>query len=387
MNSIKIEIIKKIEDIREIWKSLDDKIHFELGYDWYKNNQGVLSEETLYFTMFDKDKIIMIVPVHLVSKEIIWAFNNPIKFINGTNYNLDIELDHPGNEFKYLLITSPFGFKSDFINIDNFEAKDRKRYTEVMLNEIINFKKQENYDDIFFLYLNKLGSLQNELLNRRYKTIPIIFDCVANCKYLNFDEYLNSEIESPKQRREIRREIKAFYNAGFKIEIVNEFSNIADKLAYLEGELLVKYGYGKEVDLFYSKNWYKKLDKTYGEQSKVFIVKNEIEEIVGFSLFIFDRDMQSMSAKATGFDYSKIFKNSYCYFNIVYYEPINYAIENKIKRISFGCEMYDVKRKRGCKFEEYYLTFQDEYRKIFKNKERYDLARSMYQNYLEQFIK
>lgn len=353
-----IKIINDIGEIAEGWKSIQDNISFELSYDWYRNNLEVLSDDIFYICCFENNKLQVLLPIYHVKKDIIWSFNNPLKFLDGSNYLLNIPFDKSKLLFEnqeYFLVTSPFGYQCDFININNCVSNNQKsiiiRAVDAKLKDEM---KKRNVNNTFFLYVEENSLMDNFYKNSNFK-IPIIYDCIANTNYVNFEDYLKQELYNPKDRREIKREERIFIEKGLKIDRINNFRDYIDILAKLEGNLLCKYGYSDSINFTYSKDWYYRLNKIYGDRSFIFIVKNNNGTIIGFSLFISDKNGKRIAAKATGFDYNLIPKNSYSYFNVVYYKPIRYAIENEVKQISFGCETYKAKIKRGCKLKQYNL--------------------------------
>jgi len=73
-------------------------------------------------------------------------------------------------------------------------------------------------------------------------------------------------------------------------------------------------------------------------------------EIVGFSLAI--RHNEVLDSWIVGFDYGALTKTDFAYFNLCYYLPVQWAINEGIRKIYYRYKTENVKIKRGCKPEK-----------------------------------
>lgn len=380
---MEVRLVLDIAKIEAEWELFEANIEFENSYKWYKNNLSVLSDTIYFFCVYEDEKLQAILPVHKIKKPIVWSFNNPIKFLNGENYHMDISYKSELPDKNYYLVTSPFGFQSGIINLNSF-SKEKQIEMLDRLDSFVKIKMQEEkVSELYYLYVKNNAPLSSYYRNDSFQ-LPIIYDCVANTAWNSFDEFLEHEVVSAKWKSEIRRERRAFEKKKLKIEKIIEFKALANTLARLEGNLLTKYGYQDSVDLAYSENWYIGLNDTYGDKSYVYVVRNAEDKVLGFSLFIEDRNGKRMCAKAAGFDYECLPKNAYAYFNVVYYTPIEEAVKAQINSISFGCEMYEVKVKRGCKLAQYNLLAVFTESSAFHQLYDFDKAKSIYRAYMDK---
>ena len=87
------------------------------------------------------------------------------------------------------------------------------------------------------------------------------------------------------------------------------------------------------------------------EEIKLFIAKKN-SEVVGFSLLLQQGDILDMFM--VGFDYGVQTSSDFSYFNLCFYAPIKWSIENGVKKIYYRWSMEKIKRYRGCKPENTY---------------------------------
>ena len=148
-------------------------------------------------------------------------------------------------------------------------------------------------------------------------------------------------------RENIRRELRKSDENGVKIEVVSEFGHLSDVLSNLYSNLFMKYN--KEQTSYYDASFFENLSKHAGDRVILFVAKKK-DKIVGFALCM--RQKENLEGFKCGFDYSARSKDDFVYFNLAYYTPIKWAIENGIKEVYFGTGMERIKSKRGCKPDE-----------------------------------
>jgi predicted N-acyltransferase len=79
--------------------------------------------------------------------------------------------------------------------------------------------------------------------------------------------------------------------------------------------------------------------------------------MVAFSLFYEWED--ELYARVVGFDYEALPEDSRAYFSILFYEPIKFAIANKIGAIHYGRGTTEAKVRRGATLEPRWSVFID----------------------------
>ena len=66
-------------------------------------------------------------------------------------------------------------------------------------------------------------------------------------------------------------------------------------------------------------------------------------------------DGEDLHLRLAGFDYAAV-GSDFAYFNVVYYEPIEWGIRNGIRSYHFGTGTYRAKTARGCRLEPTYAV-------------------------------
>jgi Uncharacterized protein conserved in bacteria len=162
----------------------------------------------------------------------------------------------------------------------------------------------------------------------------------------SFEEYLSSL--GHDNRHYVRREIRRCKDNGVTIEKVNDFKDLSQLLSDLSFNYFLKYN-----------KWAQRLEPRFFEtlsdyakdNTLVFLAKKK-DVPVGFSLC--ERKGKTLDVFLCGFNYGLQEKTDYTYFSLIFYEPINWAIQNGIKKIFYRWGAEEAKYRRGCKSEKVY---------------------------------
>ena len=162
----------------------------------------------------------------------------------------------------------------------------------------------------------------------------------------SFEDYLDSL--KGKIKTNVRREIRKCKENGVTVE-ESKLDDLTTKVSELYTNLSLKYNKNAkkiiDPDFFSTLNMYAK------EKTKLFIAKKN-GEVIGFSLTLLQRGI--LDVMMVGFNYSKQTETDFSYFNLTYYTPIKWAIENGVEKIYYRWSMEKIKLDRGCKSEETY---------------------------------
>lgn len=74
------------------------------------------------------------------------------------------------------------------------------------------------------------------------------------------------------------------------------------------------------------------------------------DEPVGFVICL--RRDETLYARTAGFDYDRLGPKDFCYFNVVYYDALEWGLPRGVRRFELGLAYYPAKRTRGCHFEQ-----------------------------------
>ena len=192
-----------------------------------------------------------------------------------------------------------------------------------------------------FLYVAETADsvLHEAALNNGYLSTVINAECSLPIRWQSFDEYLQSRIKT--RRTSIKTEIARFASRGLFIA-VRGAEDLNDELAPLHAMWRQKYGHPvPEEEL---KKQYAAIRENLGSTVRLFIAYKE-QRPVGFALFYEYDGVYYL--RSIGFDYPNL-KDEFCYFNLIFYEPIREAIKSGIRSIHYSMESYDAKLGRGC---------------------------------------
>ncbi|GGO60769.1 GNAT family N-acetyltransferase [Nonomuraea cavernae] len=161
-------------------------------------------------------------------------------------------------------------------------------------------------------------------------------------QWSSFEDYLSW---LPGRRRiEAGREIRKFH--AWEADLTSPgFGDRIGELAPLVAQL--KSNYGHAADESTISDQLHAQEKYLGDRAKVFA--SELSgRVVAFSLsFVWENELY---VRSVGFDYART-ERTFAYFNLTYYEPIRFAIENGLRRVHLGLGTYEAKQARGARLE------------------------------------
>ena len=186
------------------------------------------------------------------------------------------------------------------------------------------------------------GALARECAGAGFENATLGADCVLPVAWPTFDDYL-ATFRSPR-RVAIKRERRGFLEEGLTLNVVRGHDALSDEFVPLQVSLVGKYG--GHVDVAFLGATYAALRRRLGEEPIAFRAEKD-GRLVGFILFFEHAD--ALYARATGFDHEALGRHSFCYFNTLFYAPLEWAMSHGIRRIHYGFATYDAKMRRGCK--------------------------------------
>lgn len=173
-----------------------------------------------------------------------------------------------------------------------------------------------------------------------FATGTVSAECVLPVRWGSFDDYVQSL--SKKRRYVVRREAAAFENAGLRME-VGDASALTPEIAGLQAQLRAKYGHPSDLAAILRS--FHQMRERLAPYVRVFTARRG-GAAVGFVLVLaYDGVYYTKSA---GFDYGSLGAD-FCYFTVLFYEPVRRAIEDGTRLIHYGIDSYDAKLMRGCR--------------------------------------
>lgn len=341
--------VKVFQSIDDIGKSAVDSIADDpfFTYGWFKTLENQTNKVSpIYIAIYEDNRIVCIAPffIESIEQDALGLFS---KLLN---------LFFPQN--KALTCYSPRCYRSKVLFSNNQKEKTILYLLNKKIDEIC---KKQKIIKSHFPYISEYDKLLLENLEKYgYQKMLGVTTLYLKIKWSTFDEYIESL--KYKTRKKIKREIRKFKENGILIEEV-ELQDLATKLSDLYENLNYKYHKDNYKGRVFDTQFFNSLYKYAKENTKIFIAKKD-NEIIGFSLLLKKGD--TLDVPMVGFNYDAQTKTDFSYFNLAYYTPIQWAIENKIEKIYYRYTMEKIKLDRGCTPEKtyYFVKYHNNFIRI-----------------------
>lgn len=340
-----VKVFQSIDDIgKNTINSITNDPFFTYG--WFKTLENQTNKVSpIYIVIYDEKKVACIAPffIELIEPDSLGFFS---RFLNLLHQN------------KSLTCYSPRCYRSKIILSDNQEKKVILNLLNSKIDEIC---KEQKIIKSHFPYISEFDDfLFKNLEKYDYQKIPGTTSLYLDVKWSSFEEYIESL--KYKTKKNIKREIRKFKENGIIIEEA-ELNGLATKLSDLYENLNYKYHKDNYKGRLFDSQFFETLNKYAKEQTKLFIAKKD-NRIIGFSLVM--QKGEILDVPLVGFDYESQGKTDFAYFNLAYYTPIKWAIENGIKKIYYRMTMEKIKLDRGCTPEKtyFFVKYQNRFIKI-----------------------
>lgn len=337
--------VKVLQSIDEIGKSVMDSISDDpfFTYEWFKTieTQQAYKGSPIYLVVYDESKVVCVAPLFIESIEpnSIGLFSRFLNVVFHQN--------------KMLTCYSPRCYRSKILFSDN---RDEKEVLSLLCKKIDSICKEQKILKSHFPYVSEFDKLLSEnIQNYGYQKMLGITTFNLDVNWTSFEDYLESL--KYKTRKKAKREIKKCKENGVTIE-ETELESLTTKLSNLYANIHLKYSKNNNQKNIFDSHFFSMLNMYAKEKTKLFIAKKN-SEIIGFSLSLRQGDI--LDVVMVGFDYSAQAKTDFSYFNLAYYAPIKWSIENGVKKLYFRVTMEKIKLDRGCKPEKtyYFIKYQN----------------------------
>ena len=337
-------VFKSVDSIgkEEIDKIADDGF---FTYGWFKTLENSKQKEfpSFYATFYENGRLEAFAPCFIDKTDQYFIFGPYVIPFMKTVLNMGSRLRFSQNHV--LLCYSPFCYRS---KVSLGTSLNEDKALDSVIRKIDDVCKKQKILFSSFLFVSEFdNNLSTCLQNFGYRQFFF-----RNCLYLDvrwntFEDYLQSLKHGIRNR--IRREMRSCKEGGVIIEEIEDFKNLSTLFSSLFSNLYAKYQ--KDVEAPFTPSFYESLSDYAKEKTKVFIAKKK-GVIVGFSVCIRHNDV--LDVFHCGFNYELMEKTDFVYFNLCYYEPIRWAIQEGIKKIYYRMTAEEVKYRRGCKPEKVY---------------------------------
>jgi len=240
-----------------------------------------------------------------------------------------------------LLCYSPFCLRSKVLLKKDPDGKQLLYLLSKMMDNVC---KEKRILFSSFLFVSEFDELlMKSLPNLGYQRNAGTSTFYLDVQWKSFEEYLKSL--KNMNRHSIRREIRKCAQNGVTIKD-NDFKTLSEKMAGLTGNLLSKYN--PSSNNIFDPKFFSVLNQCAANKTKTFVAEKN-GDIVGFSLSMRQGDV--LDVFMCGFDYQVQSSTDFTYFNLCYYAPIQWSIEQGIKKLYYRRKSDRAKLYRGCKKE------------------------------------
>lgn len=180
--------------------------------------------------------------------------------------------------------------------------------------------------------------LEQALAARGYASAVVGADARLAVRWGDFEEYVETR---GKRRRSVRAEVRRFQEAGSEVR-VGGAGALTDDLAPLHAEWRAKHGSRVTVDEL--RRLYAAVRAHAGPAMRMFVARRDGRP-VAFSQF-YEHD-GVLYSRAVGFHYAAV-EDTFAYFNLLFYEPLRWAMANGVREIRYSMGSDEAKVARGC---------------------------------------
>ncbi len=356
------------------WQELTANASLYYTHDWLQAVTPDIGEQVLLFTAYRSGIPVGVIPAFKVSKPTEFVYHNvreavlePTQLAEVTSF-LFPQQPHTAflmaktailglrpllDSFLFpnLVFTSPFAYVSEtLIRPDEPDPED---VLNTILNSIEQYSHTQGLGCTAFLWIEATQhQLLSALKRKDYHLIRIDATARLQIKWSSFDDYLATCFRS-KHRWHIKREIKCFQDAGGHIRYHDCWSDIEDQAISLA--IALQQRHNLQPTYTELANRYQRILTSLGDRA-IHLTAWLDGNLVGFATVFVHGDV--LYLKHVGFDDTSANRQSYVYFNLVYYKLIELALELGVREIDYGSGTHEAKRARGCEIVPLYIAYR-----------------------------
>lgn len=334
---MKVSWLDSLADVPPpLWDRLARDGGFYLSHAWLSLQESDPDSNRQYaVATTDEGKLLGGVPVDFVEQE-----SNDFYRLSAVLPDGCAEPDAP-----LVVLGGHGGYRSGFVLDPLMDGELRAMAARSMIDEIVSTSRSAGRLALFFYLQQQFLEL---IVGVRGAHEPLLarHDATLELAGHTWDDYLAAL--SGGRRTKIRREVRRFDAAGFRV-------TVGDLTPWLDeaGSLLanVQHRYGHEADA-------PDMSEMLGEQIRdvgehiAFLCADD-QGLVGFALgFPFG---DTLSLRAGGFAYERL-RHAAEYFNMAFYLPIRWAYEHDIRSLHLGIESLEAKTLRGAALSPLWVT-------------------------------
>lgn len=327
---LELKVASALRDVdRGAWDELASSSSFYSSTTWLQMIESIelVNHEPAYHQVWDGDRLVGALPSYRVLKE------------TSTQYSLDTLAGGHWSGRSVLLGGNRRAYVNEWL-VDPGLTGERRSEVIRLLGQALSSRAAETGAEGVLLPFMTHPTMQ-ELRREHLAGYP--FMIVAEAEILlpepSLDDYLGRMPSD--RRREIRREMRRFADAGFTLA-TERLDECAEEAGLLFGNLERRWGVERTDEA--ATAFVVEHASYLAEASLVFTARRE-GTLVGFALaFPWGN---RLFLRFAGFDYAST-EGTFAYFNLTYYEPIKYACEHGFSSVHLGLASLDAKTARGA---------------------------------------
>lgn len=336
--TLDVDVKRSAEEVdRQQWGAVAAGKSLYAQRSWFALNESSNVESFYLIGRGDAGEIRAILPAHFLPAARS-AYYSPSRMFGDA---LPPVLADEAAWFPGMLGGARAGFLNEILVDGRLSPEDRPSVLRQLANGLDALNESYGGESVVFMYVPTLEAVS--LLEAYDAAVPVFTaaETIVEVEWESFDGYLRALSKS--RRHAVKREILRFEATSPRVTVGHLSDAVATAIAPLVANVYTKYGEPQTLPRV-SANLQRQAEHL-GEASVVFTCERD-GRLIGCSFFC--HCGTGLFARAVGFDYGLI-DNRAEYFNLLFYRPIQYAIEHGLKRVHYGIDTYEAKLFRGAK--------------------------------------
>jgi uncharacterized protein len=323
--------VASLEEVeRTRWDAVVGNRSFYLSHDWLTAQDRGQPVNARYMLATLAGRLVGVLPSYVVDRE------------TNDSYRTDRLLGGrwPG---RYVIAGARRAYTNDLLIAANLKPSDHQRVGDALLAALRARVERERTNGALFPYLGTAAT--ERLLGLCSDTRPLLTsaEAVLDVPADGLDGYVRSL--PGKRRTAVRRERRCFLEAGYRATMesaAQHWSMLVDPFVQLQRR------YGHEADHEYGRRVLRRQAEALAEHAYILGAwRDEDPTLVAGVLLYLWRD--TLYVRLAGFDYPRLNKGGFEYFNLCCYEPIRIAAQRGLRQLHLGRESLRAKVLRGAR--------------------------------------
>jgi hypothetical protein len=249
-------------------------------------------------------------------------------------------LRSPESWFPGVVAGSRAGYSTELL-VDPVDGSRRERLVRALCDAVADLGARGGARAAWTLYLPAADAVELSHAFAPHAAVLLVGgESRLDVAWDDFEGYLRHL--STDRRGAVRREMKTFRASGASVAL-DDLQSQCERLAPLL--VAVDRKHGHDTSLSEARRYLRAQSRSLGGLARLFVCHRG-RRLIAFALFYEFSGV--LHARVVGLDYARAQPGDY--FNVLFYAPIRFAIESRLRGVHFGVEAYETKLARGCDF-------------------------------------